>query len=166
MKNTNLLKSALILFFAFCTLPQMWATSATVGITTTMNTTKNNTNTARTVSGATNLTVTHQLNSGTSGALATYGSSDKEVYYASGTANYSLGSYKWNVKTGSTEILTANNYVGYSVAVASGYKYSLSNLTFQIAGSFNYTYKLMIYNSSGTAIYTGTETTITNYKTQ
>lgn len=163
MKKINLLKSALILFFVLCNFSQVWATSATVGITTTTSTTSGATGTARTTSGATNLTVTHQLNSGVSGAIAEYSSGDKAMYYASTTAIYSKGAYKWNKNTSDTEILTANNYIGYSVAVASGYKYSLSNLTFQIAGSCNFTYKLMIYNSSGTAIYTGTETTITNY---
>ena len=141
-----------------------WATSATVGITTTTSASRGATETARTTSGATNLKVTYRLNSGTSGALAEYSNGDKGMYYASNSAVYTKGAYKWNKNTSTKEIIEANNYVGYDVEVASGYKYSLSNLTFQIGASCNMTYKLMIYNSSGTAIYTGSEITVTNYK--
>jgi len=154
---------AMILCVLVLSIGQMWGAEATVGITTTTVTTSKGGG-ARTVSGATNLTVTHQLNSGTSGALAEYNTGDQKMYYASSSEVYTKGAYKWNVNTSSTDIVTANNYVGYNVAVASGYKYSLSNLTFQIGASCNMTYKLMIYNSSGTAIYTGSETTVTDYK--
>ena len=153
-----------VLALSMANIGMAWATSATVGITTTTSASSGATGTARTTSGATNLTVNPQLNSGISGALAEYSNGDKGMYYASSSAVYTKGAYKWNKNTNTTEIITANNYVGYEVEVASGYKYSLSNLTFQIGASCNMTYKLMIYNSSGTAIYTGSETTVTNYK--
>ncbi|MBR0489291.1 MAG: hypothetical protein IJJ68_03695 [Prevotella sp.] len=151
-----------ILTLLLCLCSTAWADDVTVGITTTTSSTSGATGTARTVSGADNLTVTHQLNSGTSGALSEYSSGNKGMYYASNSAIYSKGAYKWDKNTSSTEIITANNYIGYSVKVDDGYTYSLSNLSFGIAGSAAFTYKLVITDGSNT-LYNGAETTVSNY---
>ncbi|MBO7202211.1 MAG: InlB B-repeat-containing protein, partial [Paludibacteraceae bacterium] len=131
----------------------------TVGIITTTGASGEGERTMQTVD---NITVTHQVVSTTSGAIAEYTNSDKAMYYASSTAIYSKGAYKWNVNTNSIDIETANNTVGYQVDVADGFTYSLSSLDFQMAASCAMVYKIAICNSTET-LYLSDEFTITNY---
>ena len=131
----------------------------TVGIITTTGASGEGIRTMQTVD---NITVTHQVVSTTSGAIAEYNKGDKPMYYASSTAIYSKGAYKWNKNTSSTDIETANNTVGYQVDVADGFTYSLSTLEFKIAASCAMMYKIAVCNSTET-LYSSEEYTVTNY---
>ncbi len=131
----------------------------TVGIITTTGASGEGIRTMQTVD---NITVTHQVVSTTSEAITEYTKGDKPMYYASSTAIYSKGAYKWNKNTSSTDIETANNTVGYQVDVADGFAYSLSTLEFKIAASCAMTYKIAVCNSTET-LYSSEEYTITNY---
>ena len=162
MKNTNLLKSALILFFAFCTLPQMWG-SVTVGLTTSLSTTSGSGGSEVYSNGSNaNLTVTKcAAGVGTgSDTIISYTTGDKSLYVHSTTAQYANFNYGTKKKITTR---SGTRYAGYSVAVASGYKFSLSSLSATIAAGANMSWRVEIVNSSGTVLYSSGDLTMTNY---
>ena len=147
--------SALILLFSL-SIGQMWGTEVTVGFTTA--TGASGSNTTRSIVEEDHITVTHILNSGTSGALALYTNSDKQLYCGSTTAIYSKGGYKWNKNTGTT---FNNNYVGFQVDVEDGYKLSLSELELTLAVTSNFVCKVEIFDGTD-VLYESDSWTIAN----
>ena len=147
---------ALFILFTFA-VGNVWGEEVTVGYTTGLGT-KNATTTTRTIADDDHLTVTHLLNSKTSGALALYTGSDKSLYYGSSTATYSCGGYKWNVNTGTT---FNDNYVGFQVDVEDGYKFSLSELELSLAVTSNFVCKVEIFDGTD-VLYESDSWTIAN----
>ena len=146
---------ALFLLFTFA-IGQMWGTEVTVGFTTA--TGASGSNTTRSIVEEDHITVTHIFNSGTSGALALYTNSDKQLYCGSSTAVYTKGGYKWNKNTGTT---FNDNYVGFQVDVEDGYKFSLSELELTLAVTSNFVCKVEIFDGTD-VLYESDSWTIAN----
>lgn len=136
----------------------IWATGVTIGMTNPLSTTSKKGG-PETVSGATNLTVARVASLGSDTVVA-YSTGDKAMYYGSSTSQYSTSAY--NIKK-SFNTFRATDYIGYSVTVANGYVYSLTNLTASIAASANFSWKVEITNSSGTVLYKTDDLTISDY---
>ena len=134
----------------------VWGDEVTVGFTTA--TGANGSNTIRSIVEEDHITVTHILNSGTSGALALYANSDKSLYYGSSTAVYTKGGYKWNKNTGTT---FNDNYVGFQVDIDDGYKLSLTELELTLAVTANFVCKVEILDDTD-VLYASDSWTIAN----
>lgn len=107
---------------------------------------------APTYTGISHLTVTSQL-----GAKCANNTTARTAYGPAGNF-YTANSFQKQVNSSDYD---ATQWIGYSVVVESGYKMSLSNLSAAMWCTDNttFTWKVVVEDSEGTALYTSDETT-------
>ena len=156
MKTKNLLKKAFLLLALMGGANSAWASNVTIGLTNTLTTTSKETTTETLTGSGSDLTLSKVYATGTSSATSAYTKGDKTMQYGSSTSYYSTHCYKWGVNKTAYD----GDYVGYEVTVASGKSFSISKIDAEIAGSADFTYKIVVENSFGTALYSTSNKTI------
>lgn len=156
------MKKLFTFFAALLAAGSMWAEAVTVGMTVSLSETSLKDVTPKpeseTFTSATNLVVTRAIGE----SASVYSTGDKGVNFGSGTSYYSTPCYKNGTSYTSYQ---ENQWVGYKVEVAEGYKFQLSRIDATMAASANVTWKVVVEKEDGTTIVSTNGATPSNYKT-
>ncbi len=133
-----------------------WAAAETIGLTQTVSGSEL---AAAAYEGTTNATVAEAHGSGCG-----INQSGRTVYYNNDDSYTAAKCFR---KTTTLSAWDDDTWVGYTVTVASGYKMSLSNLnaTLWDASNTTFTWRVVVENSSETALYTSSQTTSSKSET-
>ncbi len=109
-----------------------------------------------TLSSVTNTTVTLADGTGESGT-------GKDTYHGSDTkSNYAAKNYR-DKKSSAVTAYNSDVYLGYQLVIADGYKLTASQINVDLSVGQNFTYRVVILDNHGNALYTSSDITITNY---
>ena len=109
-----------------------------------------------TLSSIANTTVTIADGTGESGT-------EKETYHGSSTKNkYKAKNYR-DKKSSAVTAYNSDVYAGYQLAVANGYKFTASKINVDLSVSQNFSYRVVVLDNNGNALYTSSDFTITNF---
>jgi len=143
-----------LMTLALLSIGSAWADAVKVGRTLT-----STSDTEYTLSSVTNTTVTLADGTGESGnSKGTYHGNKTEVKYAA--KNYR------DKKSTAVTAYNSDVYLGYQLVIANGYKLTASQINVDLTASQNFTYRIVVSDNNGNALYTSDDTTIAGFNSK